>query len=158
MDEKIRANELQEDFKNEFDRTLELLVDTYPRVSRVKKDKDLTKSVFEMAIYTTILNTLRNMQIDSSNLTMREFHKKYVPNLPILYRCDFTCAEFKKIIDDSYLTARDKNIAYKFFVEKKNSNEIYIEVEVDKKTVDGNLPEINDALLYRACIYNKEND
>lgn len=62
------------------------------------------------------------------------------------------------MIDDSYLTARDKNIAYKFFVEKKNSNEIYIEVEVDKKTVDGNLPEINEALLYRACIYNKEND
>ena len=158
MDEKVRAKELQEDFKNEFDRTLELLVDNYPRVSRVKKDKDLTKSVFEMTIYTTILNTLRNMQIDSANLTMREFHKKYVPNLPILYRCDFTCDEFKRIIDDSYLTARDKNIAYKFFVEKKNSNEIYVEVEVDKKTVDGNLPEINDALLYRACIYNKEND
>lgn len=60
MDEKVRAKELQEDFKNEFDRTLELLVDNYPRVSRVKKDKDLTKSVFEMTIYTTILNTLRN--------------------------------------------------------------------------------------------------
>lgn len=155
-DENSRALELHDDFTLEFDKTLEALIDTYPRHSRVKKNKDLTENVFKMVIYTAMLNTLRELQVDSAKLTMREFHKKYVPNLPILYRCDFTSEEFKKIIDDSYLTGRDKNIAYQFFVEKKNSNDIYIDLELDKKTVDNNLPDINDALLYRACIFNKE--
>ena len=157
MDEKKRAYELHDDLTLEFDKTLELLCDTYPRVSRVKKEQDLTENVFKMVIYTVVINTLREMQTDSVKMTMNEFHKKYVSNLPILYRCDFTCDEFKKIIDDSYLTARDKNIAYKFFVEKKNSNDIYNEIDIDKKTVDNNLKTINDALLFRACIFNKEN-
>lgn len=157
MDEKKRAIELFDDFTLEFDKTLELLCDTYPRVSRVKKDQNLTEDVFRMVIYTTLINTLMDLQTSSIKLTMNEFHKKYVSNLPILYRCDFTCDEFKRVIDDSYLNARDKNMAYKFFVEKKNSNDIYMDLDIDKKTVDKNLPAINDALLYRACIFNKEN-
>ena len=56
MDEKKRALELQEDFNNEFDRTLELLMDTYPRVSRVKKDKDLTKKMGQELNKTVVEN------------------------------------------------------------------------------------------------------
>lgn len=159
MDENKRACELHDDLTLEYDKTLELLCDTYPRVSRVKKDESLTENVFKMVIATVLIDALRKLQSDSVKLTMNEFHKKYVPNLPILYRCDFTCDEFKKIIDDSYLKARDKNIAYKFFVERKTSNDIYAELDDigDKKTIDSNLKKINDALLYRACIFNKEN-
>ena len=160
MQEKEKAQELRDDLTTEFNKTLEMLVDMYPRVSRVKKQEDLSENVFKTVIYSVLLNTLRELQYDSTKLTMREFHKKYVPNLPILYRCDFTCDEFKKIIDDSYLKARDKNIAYKFFVEKKNNNEVYDEMSneiSDKKTVSNNLDDINEALLYRACIYNKQN-
>lgn len=158
-----RAMELEDDFRLEFEKALELLCNTYPRVSRVKKYDDLTENDFKMAIYTVLLNSLREMQHDSTKLTMREFHRKHVPNLPILHRCDFTGEEFSQIIKDSYLKQRDKNIAYKFFVERKNKNEVHAELECDgevgdKKTVDNNLEFINDALLYRACIYNKEND
>lgn len=157
-----RAVELEDDFRLEFEKALELLCNTYPRVSRVKKYDDLTENSFKIVIYTVLLNSLRDIQQDSSKMTMREFHKKYVPNLPILFRCDFTGEEFSQIIKDSYLKQRDKNIAYKFFVEKKNTNEVHAELENDgevgdKKTVDNNLDTINDALLYRACIYNKDN-
>lgn len=159
MDEKIRAKELQEDFENEFNKTLGVLCETYPRISRVKKEPTLTEDTFKMVIYTVLINTLMDLQTNSMKLTMKEFHKKYVSNLPILYRCDFTCDEYKKIIDDSYLKARDKSIAYKFFVERKNSNDIYAELKEigDKKTIDNNLKTIKEALLYRACIFNKEN-
>ena len=158
-----RARELEDDFNLEFEKALEHLCNMYPRVSRVKKYEDLTENVFRMTIYSVLLNSLREMQQDSAKLSMREFHKKYVPNLPILYRCDFTGDEFSQIIKDSYLKQRDKNIAYKFFVERKNTNEVHAELEEngeigDKKTVDNNLYTINDALLYRACIFNKEND
>ena len=162
MDESKRALELKARFKQEFDRTLEQLQETYPRHSRVKKSPTLTEDVFKIVIDLVLLARLKEIQMDTTKLTFKEFHRKYVPNLPILYRFDFTCDEFKKIIDDSYLKQRDKEIAYKFFVEKKNTNEVHAELEEngkvgDKKTVNNNLEAINDALLHRACIFNKEN-
>lgn len=158
MEEKKQALKLQDDFNLEFDRTLELLMEAYPRVSRVKKDPNLTENVFKMVIYTALSNVLREMANDGVKLTFKEFHRKYVPNLPVLYRYDFTCDEFKQIIEDSYLIERDKNIAYKFFVEKKKSSKIFDEMDdiCDAKTIDNNLETINDALLHRACIFNKE--
>lgn len=159
MDEKKQAYKLHDDLTLEFDKTLEALMEAYPRVSRVKKDPDLTENVFKIVIYTVAINLLREMAYDSVKLSMTEFHTKYVPNLPILYRGDFTADEFKKIIDETYLKTRDKEIAYKFFVEKKKPSEILDEMDniCDKKTIDNNLETINDALLHRACIFNKEN-
>lgn len=158
MDEKKKAIEIHADFELEFDKTLDTLMQMYHRHSRVKKDEGLTENVFRIVIDSILLNTLRQVQIDATMLSVNEFHSKYVPNLPILYRGDFTCDEFKQIIDECYLKERDKKIAYKFFVEKKNANDIYAELEEigDKKTIDNNLKSINDLLLYRACIYNKE--
>ena len=106
-------------------------------------------------------NVLKELQIDSTKLTIKEFHKKYVPNLPILYRYDFSSEEFKRIIEHSYLCDRDKKIAYKFFVEKKKPSEIHNEMSQDigdKKTIDNNLESINNVLLHVACVYNKENN
>ena len=160
MNEKIKAVEIKNDFETEVGKTLEQLKETFPRVSRVKKDDTLTNDVFQIAIYTILLNMLKQVQIDSTLLSISEFHAKYVPNLPILYRDDFTCEEFKEIIESSYLKDRDKKIAYMFFVEKKSINDIYMELtEIeDKKTINNNLERINDALLYRACRYNKKNN
>ena len=157
-----RANELEDDFRLEFEKAVDLLSNMYPRVSRVKKYDDLTENVFKMVLYTILLNTLRDVQQDSTKMTMREFHRKYVPNLQILYRCDFVGEEFEKIIDESYLTAVDKKLAYKFFIEKKNTNEVHTDLEEDGdignvKTVNSHLIDVNNALLYRACIYNKHN-
>lgn len=159
--ERERAIELHDDFVFEFDKTLEQLKEIYPRHSRVKKDADLTENVFKMAIYTVLLNMLKQMQIDSTLLSISEFHSKYVPNLPILYRYDFTSDEFKKIIDDSYLNARDKKIAYKYFVEKKSADAVYNELDEsgeisDKKTINNNLEKINNTLLIKACRFNKK--
>lgn len=158
MNEKIKAVEIKNDFELEFDKTLKQLKETFPRVSRVKKNEDLSDNVFQITIYTILLNMLKQVQIDSTLLSISEFHAKYVPNLPILYRDDFSCEEFKEIIDTSYLKDRDKEIAYKFFVEKKSINDIYAEmVEIeDKKTISKNLEPINEALLYKACRYNKK--
>ena len=160
MNEKIKVVEIKDDFSIEFDKTLKQLKESYPRVSRVKKDDNLSDNVFQITIYTILLNMLKQVQIDSTLLSISEFHAKYVPNLPILYRDDFTCEEFKEIIDTSYLKDRDKEIAYKFFVEKKSINDIYAEmVEIeDKKTISKNLEPINEALLYKACRYNKKNN
>ena len=84
---------------------------------------------------------------------------KYVPNLPILYRDDFTCDEFKEIIESSYLKEKDKQIAYKYFVERKSTGDIYAELDdLDRKTISSHLDDINNALLYRACRYNKKNN
>lgn len=94
MDEKSRATELKLDFEVELNKTINQLTDMYPRVSRVKTNPKLSNDVFETAIYTALLNTLRELQLDSNKLTMREFHYKYTSNLPILYRCDFTCDEY----------------------------------------------------------------
>ena len=115
-----------------------------------------------MVIYSVLISTLREMQWDSSRLTMRDFHRKYVPNLPILYRYDFTAEEFRQIINECYLSDRDKKIAYKFFVEKKNCNEVHADMEYsgelgNVKTVDNNLEQINDAILFRACSFNVNN-
>ena len=161
--ESIKAKELEEDFKKELTKTLECLCDAYPRVSRVKEYKDLTENDFKMVVFTVLLNNLRELQYDSTKINMRDFHRKYTPNLQILYRCDFTGDEFLKIIDDSYLTPCDKAIARKFFIEKKTRNEVHSDEDINKeigdiKTVNTHLAEeINNALLYRACIYNKEN-
>jgi hypothetical protein len=158
MDEKIKAKELENDFNLVFEKTLTQLKRTYPRVSRVKKDGDLDDNVFKIVLYTILLKSLREVQIDAIGLSINEFHTKYVPNLPILYRGDFTCGEFAKIIEETYLKTRDKQIAYKYFVEKKTPGEIFIEMpEIgDQKTINNNLENINNALLYRACIFNKE--
>lgn len=158
MDEKIKAVEIKNEFESEFSKTLKMLMDNYPRVSRIKKDNDLTENVFKITIFTILLDVLKQIQIDCNHLTIHEFHSKYVPNLPILYRWDFTCEEFKEIIESTYLKERDKKIAYKFFVEKKNITDIYTELpEIeDKKTINNNLEAINNALLHRACIYNRK--
>lgn len=158
MDEAARALEIRKEFYVEFDKTLKLLSENYPRVSRVKKDENLTENVFRIVIDTILIDVLKQIQIDANHLSITEFHHKYVPNLPILYRWDFTCDEFKKIIDSSYLKDRDKKIAYKFFVEKKSASDVFNEISDvnDPKTINNNLNMINDALLHRACIYNKE--
>lgn len=160
MNEKVKAVEIKKDFEDEFTKTLKQLKETYPRVSRVKKDATLTEDVFTIATYTILLNMLKQIQIDSSLLSISEFHSKYVPNLPILYRDDFSTDEFKEIIESSYLKERDKKIAYKYFIEKKSTGDIYDElVDIgDKKTISNNLDIINDALLIRACRYNKKNN
>ena len=157
MNEKQKVIDIKQDFNEELEKTLKTLCETYPRISRVKKDDDLTENVFKIVIDTILINVLKQLQIDSGNLSINEFHAKYIPNLPILYRWDFTCEEFKEIIDTSYLKERDKKIAYKFFVEKKNINDIYCElIEIDdKKTINNNLDNINNTLLHRACVYNK---
>lgn len=159
MNEKQRAIDTSKELLTEFDKTLKVLSDNYPRVSRVKKDTNLTEDVFKIVINTILTDILKQLQIDSNHLTINEFHAKYVPNLPILYRQDFTCEEFKEIIDSTYLKERDKKIAHKFFVEKKNVNDIFSElIEIDdKKTINNNLDNINDILLHRACSYNKHN-
>ena len=158
MNEKVKAVEIKDDFNLELEKTLNQLKENYPRVSRVKKNENLSENVFQITIYTILLNMLKQVQIDSTLLSISEFHSKYVPNLPILYRDDFTCDEFKEIIDTSYLKDRDKKIAYMFFVESKNISEIYAEMSEieDKKTINNNLEPINDALLYKACRYNKK--
>lgn len=160
MNEKIKAVEIKDDFSLEFDKTLRQLKETYPRVSRVKRDDNLSDNVFQITIYTILLNMLKQVQIDSTLLSISEFHAKYVPNLPILYRDDFSTEEFKEIIESSYLKERDKKIAYKYFIEKKSTGDIYAELDDsgDKKTINNNLDAINAALLYRACRYNKKNN
>ena len=157
--EEQRAIELQKICESEINETINELADIYPRISRVKKDENLSTNVFKMVVYTVLLKSLRELQCDSTKLTMRDFHRKYASNLPVLYRCDFTSDEFKQIIESSYLQERDKQIAYKFFVEKKNQSNVYDEmIDInDPKTVNNNLNTINDAFLYRACIYNKDN-
>lgn len=160
MDERTKAIEIQNEFEVELKKTLDQLIETYPRVSRVKRDEDLTDNVFKITLYTILLNSLKQVQLDSNLLSIKEFHTKYVPNLPILYRGDFTSDEFKEIIDSTYLKQRDKKIAHKFYVERKTIQEIYDEMlsEVgDKKTINNNLEAINNSVLHRACIYNKEN-
>lgn len=160
MNEKTKVVEIKKGFEEEFERTLKQLVEIYPRYSRVKKDENLSENVFEITIYTVLLNMLKHMQIDSTLLSISEFHAKYVPNLPILYRDDFTTEEFKEIIDSSYLKERDKKIAYKYFIEKKSTGDIYNESDDigDKKTINNNLDTINNTLLIRACRYNKKNN
>ena len=158
MDEKKKAEELKVKFHQEFDKTLEQLVDTYPRHSRVKTSKTLTEDVFRIVINMILLNTLREVQIDTSKLTIKEFHRKYTPNLPILYRYDFSSEDFTKIIEHSYLEDRDKKIALEYFIKKKSHDGVYNEVtEVgNKKTIGNNIKPINDILLDRACDFNNE--
>ena len=159
MNEKTKAVEIQQEFELEFKKSLDQLVETFPRVSRVKKEEDLSDNVFKITLYTILLNSLKQVQIDCNMMSIKEFHTKYVPNLPILYRGDFTTEEFKEIIDSTYMKLRDKKIAHKFYVEKKTIQEIYDEMltEVgDKKTINNNLEAINNSVLHRACIYNKE--
>ena len=160
MNEKVKVVEIKESFDEEFAKTLKQLMETYPRVSRVKKDENLTEDAFTITIYTVLLNMLKQMQIDSTLLSVSEFHAKYVPNLPILYRDDFTTEEFKEIINSSYLKERDKKIAYKYFIEKKSTGDIYNESDDigDKKTINNNLDAINNTLLIRACRFNKKNN
>lgn len=157
MNDTDKSTEIKKEFNKEFAKTLKQLKNIYPRVSRVKKNKNLSEEDFTITIYSILLNILRQVQIDSTLLTFNEFHAKYVPNLPILYRDDFSCQEFKEIIDSTYMKERDKQIAHKYFVDKKNTQEVFDELlEIgNKKTVDNNLDAINDALLLKACKYNK---
>lgn len=76
MNEKIKAVEIKDDFSLEFDKTLRQLKETYPRVSRVKKDDNLSDNVFQITIYTILLNMLKQVQIDSTLLSISEFHKR----------------------------------------------------------------------------------
>ena len=50
MDEQIKAIESYDDFELEYNKTLELLMEMYPRHSRVKKDEKLTENVFRIVI------------------------------------------------------------------------------------------------------------
>ena len=158
MNEKEKSECIKKEFEEEYKNTLRVLSNNYPRESRIKKNANLTEDVFTIVINTILIDILKQLQIDSNHLSINEFHIRYVPNLPILYRNDFTTQEFKHIVEATYLKERDKKIAYKYFVEKKNVTDIYTELtEIDdKKTINNNLDAINEALLHRACIYNKE--
>lgn len=158
MDEKKRLEELKVQVTEEFQKTLEQLVLTYPRVSRVKKSDTLSEDVFNIVIDTILLNKLKEIQVDATKLTFKEFHRKYIPNLPILYRYDFSAEDFKYIIENSYLEDKYKKIAYKYFIDKKSHDNIYAEIDeiCNKKTVDNNINPINDILLDRACDFNNE--
>lgn len=156
MNEKIKLIASKEDFENELNNTLKILSNNYPRISRTNKNQNLTTDLFTIVIYNILTNTLNKLQVDCNNLSINEFHAKYTPNLPILYRDDFTTSEAISIVNAAFLKERDKKIAHKFFVEKKNITDIYIELpEIDdKKTINNNLESINRSLLLTACKYN----
>ena len=158
MDEKKKVVELKKQVEEEFQNTLNQLIDTYPRHSRVKTSDTLSEEVFNIVIDMILLNKLKEIQIDANKLTFKEFHRKYVPNLPILYRYDFSSEDFTKIIEHSYLEERDKKIALEYFIKKKSHDGVYKEVnEVgNKKTIGNNIKPINDILLDRACDFNNE--
>lgn len=158
MDEKKRLEELKVQVTEEFQKTLEQLVSTYPRVSRVKKSDTLSEDVFNIVIDTILLSKLKEIQVDATKLTFKEFHRKHIPNLPILYRYDFSAEDFKYIIENSYLEDKYKKIAYKYFIDKKSHDNIYAEIDeiCNKKTIDNNINPINDILLDRACDFNNE--
>lgn len=158
MDEKKKVEELKAQFAEEYEKTLEQLVITYPRVSRVKNSENLSEEVFTIVMDMILLNKLKEIQVDAIKLTFKEFHRKYVPNLPILYRYDFSAEDFKYIIENSYLDERDKKIALKFFLDKKSHDNVYKEIDEigNIKTVYNNINPINDTLLDRACDFNNE--
>lgn len=158
MNEVMKAIETYEDFELEYNKTLEELSKAYPRYSRVKKNENLTEDVFRIVINSVLLNVLKEMQIDGIKLTIKEFHRKYVPNLPILYRYDFSTEDYRTIIEHSYLSDRDKQIALKFFIEKKSQSGVHNDMANDcsKNTVDSSIEPINDIILDMACKFNAE--
>ena len=151
------AEKKKKQFAQEFDITLELLSENYPRFTKGKEDPERSVATSKLAIATILIQTLQQIQADSTKMLARDFHSKYFPNLEILDCSDFTRDEIKEIIDMSPLDDQEKRIAVLFFCDCKNQTEIYEEiVDIgDKKTITAKIEEISEIMKHTAILYNK---
>lgn len=98
-------------------------------------------------VYKCVCNLLKQMQIDSDNLTFVEFFGKYIHNMECFSYLDFTSSQLKYIIEESVLNEEDKNIAYKLFVEQKTYSEVADECNIgDERTIGNNKDRISTML------------
>ena len=154
-----QVEELQVEFEDEFMRTINQLDMSYPRFSKGKYDEELTKDTSKVALGTILINILRQVQVDCTQMVSTDFHYKYFPNLPILDCSDFTNEEKHKIINETHLKDRDKAIAIKLFIENKTIEDIYAEMSEigDKKTIKNNIDKISELLKHTALLHNQKN-
>lgn len=157
MNIKSKVNDVKQEFENEFQRTIKQIEQSYPRYSRGKMDTDLSNDVARYALGTILVNILRQIQTDCSQMIAVDFHYYYFPNLQILDCSDFTNKEKIEIINDTYLKDRDRSIAIKIFVENKSIDEIFNEMSEigNKKTISNNIDKISNLLKHTAVLYNQ---
>lgn len=158
MDYFKMSSDIKEQFKEEWDETIETLVRRYPRMFKGKIDLVKTEAVFRIIVGNVLVSTLKEIQNDSTKMLATEFQKKYIPNFKLFLDCqDFTSKEIKEIIELAPLNDLEKKLATMFFVEKKNQQEIYMNVDLDKKTISSNLDYISEVLKMTATLYNTKN-
>lgn len=146
----------KEHFAKEFEITIDMLIENYPRYTKGKEDPERTELTSRLAVATILIKNLQQMQADSTGMLARDFHKKYFPNLEILDCSDFTRDEVKDMIEASPFNDTERRIAMLFFYEGKNQAEIYEELTGigDKKTISAKLDDIAEVLRHTATLYN----
>lgn len=94
-----------------------------------------------------LINTFINrVNLEMSDLSFKEFYKRYLTDNNLITYKDFTTSEIIHIIEETSLSERDKEIARLRYIECKSEEEISYKLMIDKKTVHSNLPKISSAL------------
>lgn len=135
------SENLKEEFKLEFDRTVEAVVKNYRKTDEIAK----------VIIGTIICNSLKQLQIDSTNMMFVDFYRKYIHNAPVLEFTDFTVSQLKEIIDETPMSLTDREIAYKMYIERKTYSEIAEECDIlEPRTIGNNKDRIRELLKLTA--------
>lgn len=160
MNFKRESEKVKKEFSEEFNKTCEYIAEKYPRFENSNKvDQEKSLAYAGLCVGTCLINLLLKIQVDSNTMTVLDFYSKYGNALPLLEFRDFTNTQIKELINESPLSARDKSIAYKMYVEQKTYDEIVDEVNniADSRTIGNNKQRISDILKHTATlIYNNK--
>ncbi len=138
--------EVKETFKLEFEKACEWIKNEYPSKEDVARD----------IVGEIIVDKLRDIRYDSEVLDFVDFYKKYLAGTLYLGYEDFTKSQLQEIIQEAYLSERDRKLATYYWVEMLSEDEISTRLQIDRKTVRNNVPKISNTLKETASkIYSK---
>lgn len=124
----------KEIFVDEFNKTVEEFIKRFPH-----KDGQEKQIVGHM-----INNSIRNIRKDILEIpSFKDLYQKRLKGTLYIEREDLTKSETVEVINESYLTERDKQLATMYFVEYRSEQEIADKLGFDIRTIRNNIPKIS---------------
>lgn len=133
--------DIKETFKEEFNKTCELILDRYPNKEVSNRD----------IIGVAIIRFIHEFQLDVETKSFIEIYKKYLSGTLFLDASDFTKKEKEEIINQSDLKERDRQLAELIFVDNATEQVITNKLGIDRKTIYNNIEAISLKLKQTAA-------
>lgn len=136
----MNKNEIEKLILKEIEETALLMTKRHPNKSEFLAE----------IIERLILEKIEQIKVDLYQMSFKDFYKKHLKGLEVFSKDDFTKKELEEIIEEAYLSERDKNIAKLYYINEMKHEEIALKLGVDRKTVTRNMPKVKSTLKKQA--------